>query len=142
MRGLLHSLPFIRFICARMWGRGVLPAALPAPFSAILSPAISVYLCASVGPRGATRCSACPVLRHSESSPLGLSVCECGASGSASGRTACPFRATLRQSRSCHGHMSPLCPGAHLCPSYRSGCTFLFYLLSVGLPCHSIFCQF
>ena len=31
-----------RFICARMWGRGVLPAALPAPFSATLSPALSV----------------------------------------------------------------------------------------------------
>ena len=23
LRGLLHSLPFVRFICARMWGRGV-----------------------------------------------------------------------------------------------------------------------
>ena len=35
-----------------MWGRGVLPAALPAPFSATLSPALSVYLCANVGPQG------------------------------------------------------------------------------------------
>ena len=35
-----------------MWGRGVLPAALPAPLSATLSPALSVYLCANVGPRG------------------------------------------------------------------------------------------
>ena len=33
-----------------------------------------VYLCANVGPWGATRCSACPILRHSESGPLGLSV--------------------------------------------------------------------
>ena len=33
-----------------------------------------VYLCANVVPRGATRRSACPVLHHSESSPLGLSV--------------------------------------------------------------------
>ena len=33
-----------------------------------------VYLCTNVGPRGATRHSACPVLRHSESGPLGLSV--------------------------------------------------------------------
>ena len=41
-----------RFICARVWGRRVLPAALPAPFSAILSPALSVYLCTNVGPQG------------------------------------------------------------------------------------------
>ena len=31
---------------------GVLPAALPAPFSASLSPALSVYLCANAGPQG------------------------------------------------------------------------------------------
>ena len=37
-----------------------------------------VYLWANVGPRGATRRSACPVLCHSESDPLGLSVRECG----------------------------------------------------------------
>ena len=35
-----------------MWGRGVLPTALPAPFSATLSPALWVYLCANVGPQG------------------------------------------------------------------------------------------
>ena len=35
-----------------MWGRGVLPAALPAQFSATLSPALSVYLCSTVGPQG------------------------------------------------------------------------------------------
>ena len=35
-----------------MWGRGVLPAALPAPFSATLSPALSIYLCENVGPQG------------------------------------------------------------------------------------------
>ena len=35
-----------------MWGLGVLPAALPAPFSATLSPALWVYLCANVGPQG------------------------------------------------------------------------------------------
>ena len=33
-----------------------------------------VYLCLNVGPQGATGSSACPVLRHSESGPLGLSV--------------------------------------------------------------------
>ena len=72
----------------------------------------------------------------------GLSVRECGAAGSASGRTACPVHPTLRQSHSCHGHTSPLHPGACLRPSYRSGCMFLFYLLGVGLPYNSIFCQF
>ena len=91
----------------------MLPAALPAPFSATLSPALLVYLCANVGPQG-------------------LLVFTLPA----------PFRPTLRQSRSRHGHASPLCPGTCLCPSYRSGCLFLFYLLGVGLPCPSIFCQF
>ena len=144
---------------------GVSPAALPTPmgifnqriealfpgtgalgyavcFAPCSPPFILVYLCASVGLRGATRCSACPVLCQSESGPLGLSVCECRAAGSASGQTACLVCPTLRQSRSCHGHVTPLRPGAHLRPSYQSGCMFLFYLLGVGLPCHSIFCQF
>ena len=74
---------------------GVSPAAAPTPmgvfnqrFEALFPPCwspglqgllssppfILVYLCASVGPRGATHCSACPVLRHSESGPLGLSA--------------------------------------------------------------------
>ena len=35
-----------------MWGHGVLPTALPALFSATLSPALSVYLHANVGPQG------------------------------------------------------------------------------------------
>ena len=75
-------------------------------------PAVSpVYLCANVVPRGATCCSACPVLRHSESSPLGLSVHEYGATGSASGQTACPVSPTLHQSRSRQGNSSPLHPG-------------------------------
>ena len=52
MHGLLCSPPFVQFICAQMWGHGVLPAALPAPLSATLSPALSVYLCANVGPQG------------------------------------------------------------------------------------------
>ena len=41
-----------RFICAQVWGRGVLPTAPPAPFSATLSLALSGYLCANVGPQG------------------------------------------------------------------------------------------
>ena len=35
-----------------MWGHRVLPAALPAPFSTTLSPALSVYLCVNVGSQG------------------------------------------------------------------------------------------
>ena len=43
-----------------------------------------VYLCVNVGLQGATYRSACPVLHHSESGPLSLTVRECGAAGSAS----------------------------------------------------------
>ena len=82
---------FLQFICGRMWCRGVLPAALPAPLSATLSPALWVYLC------------------------------KCGATGSASAGTACAICPTLRQSRSRHSHASPLPPGARLCPSDPSG---------------------
>ena len=78
------------------------------------TPFVPVYLCVSVGPRGTIRRSACPVLRHSESGPLDLSVSDCGAAGSASGQTACPVHPTLCQSLSREGHASPLCPG---CPS-------------------------
>ena len=35
-----------------MSGHRVPPTTLPAPFSATLSPALSVYLCANVGPQG------------------------------------------------------------------------------------------
>ena len=94
-----------------------------------------------MGPRGATHRSACPVLRHSESGPLGLSAWMWGCRVCC-GWTACPVHPTLRQSRSRHGHSSPLHPGARLRPSYRSGWMFIFYFLGVGLPCHSIFCQF
>ena len=52
MRGLLRCPPFVRFICGQMWCHRVLPAALPAPFSATLSPSLSVYLCANVEPQG------------------------------------------------------------------------------------------
>ena len=49
---LLCSPPFVQFICAGMWGCGVLPTTLPAPFSATLSLSLSVYLCGNVGPQG------------------------------------------------------------------------------------------
>ena len=67
-------------------------------------PFFLVYLCANVGPQGATRHSVCPILRHSESGPLGLSVCECRVAGSASGQTSWPVCPTLRQSRSRHSN--------------------------------------
>ena len=48
------SLPGVRpvYLCANVGSQGVLPTALPAPFSATLSPALSVYLCTNVGPQG------------------------------------------------------------------------------------------
>ena len=84
--------PLSRSICARMWGRGVLPAALPALFSATLSPALSVYLCVNVGPQSlvVVRLPA-PFILHSAS--------------------LCPATATRVLSA----------PAAHLRPSYRSG---------------------
>ena len=51
----------------------------------------------------------------------GLSVCECGAAGSASGQTACPVRPTLRQSLSVMAPRVLSTPSARLRPSYRSG---------------------
>ena len=118
------------------------PRAVAQGCAVCFAPRRPVHLCANVGLQAATRRSACPALRHSESSPLGLSVCECGADGSASARTACPGRPTLRQSRSCHSYASPLHPGARLRPSYRSRWMFIFYFLGVGPPCHLILCQF
>ena len=91
---------------------------------------------ANVGPRGATRRSTCPVLCHSESSPLGLSVRECGAAGSASGQTTCPVCPTLRQSRSRQGHVSPLhpvCPSPPLLPVWMK-VYFLFPWCRTSLP--------
>ena len=100
--------------------------------SASLPAVLLVYLCVNVGPRGTTRRSACPALHHSESGPLGLSVRECGAAGSASGQTACPIHPTLHQSQSCHGNASPLCPrlpiSAH--PTGLDECLFFISLVS------------
>ena len=86
----------------RVWGRRVLPNALPAPLSATL-----------------------------ESGPLGLSVRQCRAAGSASGLTAGPFvphsaslgpaAATRVLSTPAAGFCPSSTPAAGLCPSYRSG---------------------
>ena len=86
MHGLLRSPPFVRFICVRVWGHGVLSTALPARLSATLSPALSAYLR------------------------------ECGAAGYASGQTAFPVGPSLRQSQSHHGNSSPLCPACPSLP--------------------------
>ena len=69
----------------------MLPATLPALFSATLSLALSVYLR------------------------------ECWATGSASGQTACPVGPTLRQSRSPTATRVLSTLAARLRPSYRSG---------------------
>ena len=101
-------------------------------WSASLPAVCPVYLCANVGPRGATH--------HSESGPLGLSVRECGAAGSASGQTACPVRPTLCQSRSHHGHVSPLrpgCPSPPLLPVWMN-VYFLFPWCQTSLPFYSL----
>ena len=98
--------------------------------SALLPAIRSVYLCSNVGLRGATHRSACPVLRHSESGPLSLSVRECGAAGSASGQTACPVCPTLCQSRSHQGNASPLCPvPVSAPPTGLDECLFFIYLV-------------
>ena len=96
-----------------MWCRNVLPAALPAPFSATLSPALSVYLCVNVGPQGLLVVRL-PALFIPHSASLN------------------PTTATLLLS-------APVPVSA---PPTWSGCLFLFYLLGVRLPCCLIFCQF
>ena len=89
-----------------------LPRSLP-----LLSPALSVYLWANVGLQGllVVRLPA-PLVPHSASLSLGLGP-----------PTATRLLSTL---------------AARLCPSYWSGCMFIFYLLGVALPCRLIFCQF
>ena len=96
-----------------MWGHGVLPAALPAPFSAPLSTALLVYLCANVGPQGllVVRLPA-PFIPHSAS--LGP-----------------PW-----QRESSLPRLPISAP-----PTGLDECLF-FYFLGVGLPCCSIFHQF
>ena len=81
------------FICVLVWGHRVLPAALSAPFSATLSPALSIYLCANVGPQGLL--------------VLGLPA------------QIVPHSASLGPATATHA--SPLYPSACLRPSYQSG---------------------
>ena len=106
------SLPSIRlgYLCANVGPWGLLPAALPALFSATLSPALLVYLC------------------------------KCGAAGSASGQTACPVRPTLRQSWSHHrnaSHLHPGCLSLPLLPVWMN-VYFLFLWCRTPLPFDSL----
>ena len=109
MGGLLRSSPFVQFICGRMWCRRVLPASLPAPFSATLSLALWVYLC------------------------------KCGTAGSAIAGTACAICPTLRQSQSRHSHVAiatrvlstPVPVSAP--PTSLDECLFSIFLVSVPL---------
>ena len=96
-----------------MWGHGVLPAALPAPFSAILSPALSVYLCANVGPQGL------PVVRLP--APF------------------IPHSASLGPSTATQVLSAPVPVSAP--PTGLDVCFFFIYLVSDFLP-RLIFCQF
>ena len=106
--------------------------------SPTICPSLSMRECGAAG--SATCFKACPVLRHSESGPLGLSRCECGVERSASGWTAFP----VRHSASLWGWLWPresslpwLSPP--LLPVWKN--VSFFISLVVGLPCHSIFCQ-
>ena len=112
MCSLLRSPLFARFICVRMWGPGVLPAALPALFSATLSPALSVYLFANVGLQGLLVLGLpAPFVPHSSSlSP-----------------------ATATESS------PPRCPSPPLLPVWRN---VYFVFPGVEPPCCSILCQF
>ena len=94
-------------------------------------PFFPVYLCAYVRPQGATLRSACPVLRHSESGPLGLSVRECGLQGLLMVRLPAPFVP----------HSASLCPATAMRvlstpvpvsapPTGLDVCFFFIYLVS------------
>ena len=108
LHSLLRSLPFMPFyLCANVGPQGLLPAALPALFSATLSPALSVYLCTNVGPQGLLVVRL-PALFVLYSTSLGPTTAKRVLSTPPTGLDEC----------------------------------FFFYLLGVGLPCRSIFCQF
>ena len=93
----LHPCRLSWVIYAWMWGRGGATPALLALFSATLSPAFSVYLCANVGPQGLLVVRL-PALFAPHSASLG------------------PAMAAQVLST----------PAACLSPSYRSGWKFLF----------------
>ena len=91
----------------------MLPATLPAPFSATLSPALSVYLWLNVGPQGLLVVGLLP--RSSHTRPVSVPPGPLESS---------PPRLPVS---------AP--------PTSLDECLFL-YFLGVGPPCRSIFCQF
>ena len=91
---------------------GVSPAAAPTPTGVFTQRFEALFRCA-----GALGCAVCFTPRCSS----GLSMHECGATGSASGQTACPVHPALRQSRSTVATRVLSATAACLCPSYRSG---------------------
>ena len=110
--GLMHTLGPCGSLQRPLLRLGVSPAAPPTPTGVFTQRFEALF------PRTrALGCAVCFAPRHLS----GLSVRKCGATGSASGQTACPVCPTLCQSGSRHGLASPLRPRAHLSPSYRSG---------------------
>ena len=98
-------------------------------------PFVPVYLCVSVGPRCATLALPAP-FSATLSLALSVYLRKCGAAGSASGQTACPVHPTLRQSQSCQGNSSPLrpgCPSPLLLPIWMN-VYFLFPWCLTSLP--------
>ena len=106
---------------------GVSPAAAPTPTGIFYQRFEALFPCA-----GALGCVVCFAPRRSS----GLSVCECGATGSASVLTACPVCPTVRQSLSCQGNASPLCPGCPFLPLLLvwMNVYFLFPWCQTSLP--------
>ena len=120
---------------------GVSPASAPNPmgvfnqrFEALFPRAGALGYVVCFDPRRFSGLSVCecgavgcyPLLCLPRSPPLwspALSVylCECGATGSARGQTACPVCLTLLQSRSSTATRVLSAPAARLRPSYRSG---------------------
>ena len=106
------------------------------PRSALLPAVCPVYLCANVGLRGATRHSACPVLCHSETGPLGLS-------GRMWGRRVCQWSDCLPRSshtlpvsvppRPRESSPPPCCPCPPLLPVWMN-VYFLFPWCRTSLP--------
>ena len=114
LQGLLHSLPFVPvYLCTNVGPRVLLPAALPAPFSATLSPALSVYLCTNVGLQG-------------------LLVVRLPAQF-------VPHSASLGPAKATRVLSAPVPVSAP--PTSLDVCFFFIYLV-LGLPCCWIFCQF
>ena len=104
-------------------------------WSASLPCRSSRFICMNVGPRGATRRSACPVLHHSESGPLSLSAREVGLHGLLVVRLPAPFAphsAISVPPRPCESS-PPQCPSPPLLPVWMN-VYFLFPWCRTPLP--------